>query len=326
MYLKKMAYPSLLGALALVLSACGGAEQSAAETTRVTMAHDGSTQSAAVSLGIDQGFFREEGLEIEYTTVGQPSATVAALQSGELDVGSVPTIPAIYALAQGINLTALAGSSGYPSDGQDMNKYDTISIYVSPNSSITRPKDLEGKNIGLPGRGTVHEVLVSNAILEDGGDPTKVQWIVLDNTSRVSFLIEGKVDAAGLSSPFVEQAADRGAKLLEKPGIDFYQEGGLISAWFASQKIAADSDLMAKLQRAIHKSNTYANENINDAKKRAAEITGISFELLDKADGFNYFPTTLSEDDLKKTNQKLVDLGFQKQMVDFSTKSFASVK
>lgn len=306
---------------ATALVACGSAGAGGEEdgVVELTMAHDGTASSAAVSLGIDQGFFEEEGLDIEFTTVGQPPATVAAVQSGEVDVGSVPTIPTVNAIGEGLPLTSIASVSGYPdpAEVEDMTVYDTFGIYVAPDSDFDSPSDLEGQDVAVPAREAVFEVLIADAVREDGGDPSNVNWIVLDFQSQITSLTSGRVDAAGLPLPFTVQAGHEGAQLLEQPGIAFYEQGPT-SVWNASAQVAEDDELVSKLQRAIHRSNEYANEHRDEAVERAAEITGIDVAVLEESTGFNYFPTTFQEEDIERVNRKMAELDFLAEAVDLS--------
>lgn len=307
----------------LVLSGCGATAGSSANSEglqEITIAHDGTADAAAVGLGIEQGFFEKEGLKVKYTTVGSPPATVAAVQSGQVDVGSIPTLPTITALGQGVNILPFMSGSGYPRGGhEDLNQYDQLSIYVSPHADIKRPSELNGHKVAVPARKAVMEILISNAIREDGGDPATVNWIVLDSGSQVSALADGKVDAAGLSLPFTAQAADAGAQLLIGPAIDFYKEGPLTN-WIASPRVAANKELLLKIQRAIQRSNAYANQHRDAAMTKASEITHIDVKLFQNARGFNYYPEDFQLEDLDRVNLKMTELGFLPKPVDLAGK------
>jgi ABC-type nitrate/sulfonate/bicarbonate transport system substrate-binding protein len=311
---------------ALALTACGssGSASSAGEASSaenglrtVTLAHDGTAAAAAISLGMEQGFFEDEGLAVEHKGLGTPPAIIAAVQSNQVTAGSVPTIPLINAVDQGIPLTAFAPDSGYPADTADMTEFDTIGIYVDPAAGIERPRDLEGKKVAVPSRKAVFEVLVADAVRNDGGDPAKVEWVVLDFGSQVTALSDGKVAAAGLPMPFTVQAADSGSELLVQPGADFYEQGPT-NVWVAGPEASKDKELIMDLQRAIEKSHEYANAHREETMARAAEITGIEMETITASPGFNYFPPVLNANDIGRTHDKLLDLGYLPREVDLT--------
>jgi ABC-type nitrate/sulfonate/bicarbonate transport system substrate-binding protein len=318
----RRAMAAFVAAGALTITGCSSTPTTASDQQgleKVTIAHDGTADGAAVGLGIEQGFFEDEGLEVEYLTVGAPPATVASVQSGQVDVGSIPTLPAITAVSQGVNILPFMAGSGYPRGEQDLDQYDQLSLYVAPDSGISGPAELEGRQVAVPARGAVMEVLISDAIRNDGGDPSTVNWIVLDFGSQVSALVDGKVDAAGLSLPFTAQAAQAGAELLMGPAIDFYEEGPL-TTWIASPDTATDDELLMKLQRAIQKSNAYANDHRDEAMAEASEITGIDEQLFREARGFNFYPVDLKLEDFQRASAKMNELGFLKEPVDLEGK------
>lgn len=313
---------ALAALLVVALAGCGATPSAEVNKSgnglrKIVLAHDGTAAAAAVSLGIEHGFFEEEGLAVEHKGIGAPPAIIAAVQSGQVTAGSVPTIALINAIGQGVPLKAFAPDSGYPSGVEDMTEFDTIGIYVNPEATIKRPRDLEGKSVAVPSRKAVFEVLVADAVRRDGGDPTKVNWIVLDFGSQVAALKSGKVDAAGLPMPFTVQATEAGAKLLVQPGQDFYQAGPT-NAWAAGPTTAQDTELVASLQRAIQKSNEYANEHRKETMVRAAKLTGIDVATIEASPGFNYFPSRLDADDIVRTRDKLVDMGYLDHEVDLS--------
>jgi NitT/TauT family transport system substrate-binding protein len=308
---------------ALALSACGttgadaNTEGGATETlTPITLAHANTAESAAVQLGIEQGYFREEGFDVEYINVGPPPSTLAALQSNEVALGVIPAVPAINAISQGVHLDILATAEGYPEgDFEEAAKHDTFGVYVSAQSDATRPRDLEGMSIAVPARRASFEVFISDAVAADGGDPAKVEWLAMDGSSAVAAIEQRRLDGAGLNMPFTREAADSGARLLFQPGVEFYEEGAT-SLWVASPELAADSSAMERLQRAIYRSNAYANDHLDEARAAASATTGIPLEILEGGP-FNYWNVTLRQVDLDRIAGKMLDLGFIGTPVSF---------
>ena len=96
---------ALLPAAALALSACSsGSATNTAESegnggvTTLKVATIGLTSDGSLLTGIEQGFFEEEGLEIETSIVANPPAGLAAVQGGQVDIAYSPSIPLLYAL------------------------------------------------------------------------------------------------------------------------------------------------------------------------------------------------------------------------------------
>lgn len=303
--------------LALALVGCSGDESATAEEedTVIRMATDGTATGSAVSLGVEQGFFEEEGLDVELTASNNPPSAVAALQSNELDVASIPVIPALNAQSQSIDIKSIAPAAGFPDDPDEAAQYDVQAVMVNPDSGIESAADLEGKNVGIPARQAIFEAFIIDAMENEGADPDTVEWIALDFTSQVESLRTGRIDAAAVPLPFTVEAEENGAEVLWRPGLEFY-EGGQTSTWLVSPDVQENEEVIAKLQRAIQKSNEYANENVDDAIDAGSELTGIDPELLRASEEFNYFPSEVDVDALKLANEKLVDMDFINQSVN----------
>src|SRR5699024_10726436 len=158
---------ALTGALALTAGGDGdgdAADTAAADTMTIRMATDGTATGAAVSLGVEQGFYEEEGLNVELSGSANPPAAVAALRSNELDVASVPVIPALNAQSQSIIIKSIAPAAGFPDDPETAHDYDVQAVMVMPDSGIESPADLEGKNVGVPARQAIFEAFIIDAM------------------------------------------------------------------------------------------------------------------------------------------------------------------
>lgn len=311
---KISAWVALAAATSLAMTACSSAGTEDAETgstqaQTLKVTFDGTSSGAAIQLGIDQGFFEEEGLNIELTANGTPPAAAAALQSNQVDIASIPVIPALNAQEQGIKITSIAPVAGYPDDVTADSEFDTYGVYVDPNSGIESPKDLAGKQVAVPARKAIFEAFVYDAVMRDGGDPTTIEWIALDFGSQVESLKTGRIDAAAVPLPFTFQIEANGGEMLWSPGVAFYEKG-VTSSWMASPDTVKDRETVQKFQRAIIKSNAYANEHTDEAIKAASEMTGIDEQLIIDGGKFNYFNTELNPEDLVRVSEKMVEIGF----------------
>lgn len=311
---KFTALAALTTVAVLGLSACSNDagnssanESDGLQTLKVTF--DGTSSGAAIQLGIDQGFFEEEGLQIELTANGTPPAAAAALASNQVDIASIPVIPGLNAQEQGIDITSIAPVAGYPEDVTAGSTYDTYGVYVAPDSGITSPKDLAGKQVAVPARKAIFEAFVHDAVMRDGGDPSTVEWIALDFGSQVESLKSGRIDAAAVPLPFTFQIEENGGEMLWSPGVAFYEKG-VTSTWMASPNTVDSPETVEKFQRAIVKSNEYANEHNSEAIKAASEMTGIAEQVIIDGGRFNYFNTEVNPEDLVRVSEKLVEIDF----------------
>lgn len=314
----------------VALAGCGGgstaADSSKGGLTTLKVAYTPIYTAGALQLGIDQGFFKDEGLQLKLQQVANPPAGIAAVAGGQVDINYAPTIPIFGASASGVGLRIIA-----PADGNDPAgvaqakadptqgvKYDDTAVVAEPDSGITRPRDLDGKTVSVPARQAQLEVTIAAAIKQDGGDPSTVKWITLDFPTAVSSLKSGRVDAAGLVTPFVQQAVQNGAKIISSPAVAFFG-GGAVGMWVTSAKEeSAKPDVMAAFARAVEKSNEYAAAHLGEEQDTAATMLKIDPKVV-KSGAQPYFPTQIDEAQLQKSADEMQSLGYLDKRVDVAS-------
>lgn len=302
------------GVLALAACSSGPADTPSGEggeLTTLKVATIGLISDGALMLGQEQGFFEEEGLALETSVVANPPAGLAAAQGGQVDISYAPSIPLLNALASGVPLRIVAPADGFvagAADAANPAEVDDTGLFASAASGITEVSDLAGATIAVPARKAQLEVVISDALDRAGVDPGSIEWVVLDFTSAVAALQSGTVDAAGLVSPFTAEADAAGAVLLDSPSVGFFEEGA-VGLWTAGEgTIAAKGDAIAAFQRAVAKSNAYANEHPDEAIQAGIEATGSTLSVDDVK--LPFWPAEVAPVDVERVNEKLVALGF----------------
>lgn len=310
-------------ALGASLTACSSQDRAAAEPNAdgnitLNVGTIGIASDAAINTAIEKGYFADEGLEVKTTVVANPPAGIAAAQSGQLDLAYTPSIPLINAMSQSVDLKVVGPADGYDAAAlkdEAPAKVDDTGLFVRPNSGISRAKDLEGRKVAVPARKAQLEVTIANMVSKDGGDPSKINWMVLDPASSLQSLQQSRVDAAGLVAPFSTNAGAEGMELLGSPGLEFFGPGA-VGLWVAgSEKVEQNPEAMAGFQRAIVKANAYANEHQEEMEKKAAKITGIDEQTISTG-ADNYWPSEVALDDLTHVDEQLVQLGYLPKGVD----------
>lgn len=321
---------AVTAAAALTLAACssggsdapagGNGDTGSAELTTLKVATVGLVSDGALIAGIEQGFFEEEGLEIETSIVANPPAALAAAQGGQVDIAYSPSVPLINALSQGVDLRIVAGADALPDDGSALDnaqEFDDTGLFASAASGITSVEDLAGKTISVPARKAQMEVVIA-AELEDAGiDPVSgVNWVALDNASAVAALQNGTIDAAGIVSPFTAEAEAAGQTYLSSPSVAFFERGA-VGLWVAGgATVENEADAVAAFQRAIAKANQFANENPEVATQAGLDYTGSELGVEDVKRPV--WPTEVRVEDIQRPVDRMVTLGFLTQPIDIS--------
>ncbi len=318
---------AIAGALALTACSGGGSDAGTEsgdqgaeqELTTLKVMTMGLTFDGALYGGIEQGFFEEEGLELELSIMANPPAGLAAAQSGQVDIAYAPTIPVLIAMNEGIELQVVASANGLPPGAvNDPNpeKFDDSGLFVGADSGIESLEDLRGKTIAVPARKAVMEIVTAIELENAGVGSDEIEWVALDLASAVTALDQGTIDAAGLVSPFTAQAREAGAVKLASPTVSFFEEGAM-AYWFAgSNTVETKSEAMAAFQRAIAKSNAWATEHPEEAIQLGIDRTGVDLTV-DQV-GTPVWPVEVEIEDLNRANRKLAQYGFLPAELDLS--------
>jgi NitT/TauT family transport system substrate-binding protein len=194
----------------LTLAGCGllGDDEPAQSSSKIKVAVLPTMDTVPLQLAIDEGIFKQEGLEVETVTAASGADCVAKLASGEVQVAFSSWTPFFVAKekkAADIRLVADATSA---SPGYAV-------VVTMPNSPITSITDLAGKRIAITARLTISHLLVQAQLKAAGVDPDGVQWIELPFPQMADKLAQNQIDAAFFVEPFLRQAVKKvGAKPL----------------------------------------------------------------------------------------------------------------
>jgi NitT/TauT family transport system substrate-binding protein len=210
---------SVLVAAVAVAATLGGATSGNApakpqQLTTITVNSLPIANGLPLDLGIQRGFFRQQGIEINKRTLQSGNDIVLALANRNGDIGYIGWVPAMIARTQNIPLTAVAAS-----DVEGTSVVDNWqNILVKGDSSIRRPADLAGKTIAVNALKGVGEVMIKAALRKRGVNPSSPRLLAMPFPTMPAALRNGQVDAIWTPEPFMTQALNDGARIVMAPG------------------------------------------------------------------------------------------------------------
>lgn len=210
-------------------------------------------------LGLEQGYFEEEGLNIEATRFDTGISLSNALVGGSLDVGIMGPVVANFP-ARGQGQVFLINSI----------EIDIHQLWVDPASGIESVADLEGQTVATT-TGTAAHMFLLVALREAGVDPASVDIVNFDMPAATNAFITGAVPAAAIWAPFDAQVREQRpeAEMIASAGEYYPDDLAIIGGWVANNEYHEQNrDVLLALTRAWLK----ANEDIVNDPDQAVEI------------------------------------------------------
>ncbi|HXD28675.1 MAG TPA: ABC transporter substrate-binding protein [Arthrobacter sp.] len=229
--------------------------------------------TAPIWLGDQEGFFADEGLDLDIQTASGGAAIIPGVQSGSYDFAFSNLVSLMVANDKGLDMKVVA--NGNSTTGTD---HDFGAVVVSGDSDIKSPRDLAGKKVSVNNLSNIGDTTIKTVVEEDGGDPDSINFVEVGFPDAPAALDNGVVDAAWILDPFLTQSVDSGARVVSNNFTDFDPELD-IAAYFTSQaSIDKNPELAQKFQRAMDKSLEFAAENPDKVREIVGTYTKIDAE------------------------------------------------
>jgi NitT/TauT family transport system substrate-binding protein len=314
---------ALVGAMALLAAACGGddddggdeasqtTEAPSEELTSIKVGVVPVVDVAPLYLGIDKGFFEEEGLEVEPVVAQGGAAIIPAVVAGDQEIGFSNVVSLMLGQTQDLPVKIISQGIQATDDPEN----DTAAIAVKGDSDIQEPADLEGKTIAINTLNNISQLTVTAALDSEGVDTSTLHFVEVPLPDMVGQLEAGQIDAAGLVEPFVTTGKNAGQRMIIYDRVATEPEM-TIATYFTSDSYLQDNpDVVEAFVRAINRSLEYATENPDEARQAIANYTQIPPDVL--ADVvLPLWQTDLNQASIENTAQLMVDQGIAESEPD----------
>jgi NitT/TauT family transport system substrate-binding protein len=139
-----------------------------------------------VDVGVAQGFFAQNGLDVEISNLTGDTKLQQALISDSVDIGLAGSTGMVFAL-KGSPVVGIAALAGPPRN---------FSIVVGAASSITTPQGLRGKLLGISSSGSLVEWFAKRIATSEGWPVDAIKTVTTGGfEATVSALKTGQIDA-----------------------------------------------------------------------------------------------------------------------------------
>ena len=281
---------------------------------KVKIAYLPINQALPLFVGIEKGYFKDKGLDVEAVKIDAPNLIVDALLAGEVDFGAPSTASGIVAISQqkkpdSLKIFALNGAS-----------FSVIGdvLIVKIDSNLKSIADLKGKKLGiLPGiqfQTLAKHILKQNNLAE--GD---VQIVEIATTLQVQALAQGQIDAVLGLEPTRTIAIEQGIgkDLIFHPVEQYvsnpwYGGCGAINMDFAKRNPQTTQKVLDAFAEAID----FVNKHPEESRQYLKNYTVLDDELIKKVSlPIVKFYADFDSSDLD-AYQKFVDLFYDEKVID----------
>ncbi len=144
--------------------------------------------------GVKKGFFKAEGIDLEFISGRGSAAAVRAVGAGKAELGLASTIQTAIGRARDLSVLIVQ---------MKMHRANESMFYMA-GGKIRTPKDLEGKKIGFVGGGGLDRNFLAFAKIHNL-DASTINLIAISPQVMSSLLLSGKIDG------FITYSTVRGA-------------------------------------------------------------------------------------------------------------------
>ncbi|RDE10071.1 ABC transporter substrate-binding protein [Pelagibacterium lacus] len=234
-------------------------------------------------IGAEQGFFLDEGLEVEFKPEPAGQDIVTAIIAGEYHFGFSNQTSFLTARSRGLDIYAIASGTIGESDETSA----AHGVLVPEDSPIQSMADLQGLRVSVDTFGNAPHVTVLRSLeLAGVEDPLNdVGFIELGFPDVVPTVSAGRVDAGFAVEPFLTVGKNSGLRIIANPLLDT-QKGFPLSVYITSGELIEERpDVVDAFIRAINNSMAYASENPDEVRDAFPRFNNnVSQELAESVD------------------------------------------
>lgn len=281
---KWMKFISLFTMILMFLVGCGNTTQSSqgdqkgqpnsSNSKKVSIGVLKLTSSAPIFVGIEKGFFKKQGidLDVQWFDAAQPIAVATA--SNKVDIGATGITAGLYNMvAAGQKLAIVADK------GQEHKGYSSSAILVRTDlwdKGTKTIQDLKGKKIGITQTGSTYHYMIGRLLEAKGLSLNDVTLTPLNKmTGLMESLKGGQVDAIIVNEPNITKVVNEGyGKLITQVGdvIDYQT-----SAIFLSPNFIKDKDAGIKFLKGYIEAERYYYDAVL-VQKDGKSVPGANFD------------------------------------------------
>lgn len=247
-----------VSAMALTaLTACSTGDDTAADGNVKLRVAVAPIQFETAYVAEEQGFFKDQGLDVEIVNGADPAALLAQVVSGDVDIAIGSWINVATSYTQGVPIQVIGANGMVDATA------DNSGVLVKKDSGIKSLADLKGKTIGVVGVKSGGDIPVLQALEGAGVMLNEAKEVAVPYAGMQAALEQGTVDAVVPADSFYHQMLDAGAVSISNP-VREYQGNMPVTVWTAKQDwLGSNAETATKFISAMEKAVAFYGDEKN---------------------------------------------------------------
>jgi NitT/TauT family transport system substrate-binding protein len=233
--------------------------------------------TAEVFYARELGMFKRAGLDVDITTFPSGGAAASALVGGAVDISISDTLTMVEAHSRNVPLTYLAPATVYTK------ALPAYALLVGADSPIRVARDFNGKTVATNALKNILQVPTEAWIDNNGGDSKTVKFIEVPFPTMGAAILDGRIDAASISEPFITNALDSGKFRMISVSERNVAPEFMFSGWTTTTDYAAaHPDTIKKFVAVMLESARWGNANRPQSAQILVGVNKMSPEVAAK--------------------------------------------
>jgi NitT/TauT family transport system substrate-binding protein len=260
---KTLAILTVAIAVPAVLAGCAPQSAGAVPQADITIGVTPGADLAPLYLGVKEGFFADQGINLTINSLASSSAAVlSAVSDDKFDFGYADTVSILAAQEQGLAIELVSGAAATSGDVRN----DYAAIIVRDSSGLNSVADLRYLNVSVDAKGTINDLVARTALQAAGADPASVNWHEIPFVDATEKLNVSRIDAALVVEPFVTEARLNGFRVISYPYAEF-DPNLTVSGYVVSDELKSeDPELVERFLAALDTSLEHAEAEKYDVR------------------------------------------------------------
>jgi len=321
-----VAVGAAVAAAALALSGCASSASGTpagattatldpAHPVKISVIRSAGGQFEPLEIGIQKGFYKDEGLDVSVKAgTGNPATLAPQLVSGQVQFAMIDIASPIAAVSQSVPIKLISVIQN-----DDPSIAPSAGLLVPPGSGITSVADLKGKTIATNQLAGLPVVSVNKALKSAGVPLDSVKWVQLTPDALVDAAQSHQADAILTFAAFFQGAIEKGFTLLDGTTARSTLPRVTQVAWGASdQYIAKNPAVVAAFVRANERAQEYANDHPDEVRAVDTKLTKLPADYIANRQ-IQPFSGPFHVDVIQQTADAMLSQGFIKKKVDVAS-------